>query len=388
MSARTVVHRVAVLLLAAVLLGACARPPRPGEPLRGLTTEERDRFERGRVVFARIFTPETGLGPLFNAESCASCHLDPAAGGNGTITEVHASAHLEGGFCDPLVEAGGPVFQERVTPALRAALGIDAEPVSDRATGVARRTTLDLFGVGLLDAVPDSVLLALADPDDADGDGISGRVNRFFDGRIGRFGRKALVPTLAEFNEGAFQIEQGVTTPNVPSEGTVGGRPIPDGVDPLPEPELDSASIALVDAFVRFLAPVAPKSFGSDARRGQTTFTEIGCASCHVPTLPTGANPVAALAHRNVKAYTDLLLHDLGPANADICLGLVATPSEFRTEPLMGLRFATRFLHDGRAAMLEEAIRLHGGEAARARDAFEALPEADRSSLLAFLRSL
>lgn len=380
--------RAAALLPCVLVLAGCPRPPLPGEPLPKLTDAQHDRFERGRAVFERLFTPETGVGPLFNGPSCATCHADPASGGTSAISELHASAFLADGFCDPLADVGGPVFQEQVTPALRAALGINAEPVPDRATGRGRRSTPDAFGFGLLDAVPDSVLLALADPDDADGDGISGRVNRFFDGRIGRFGRKALIPSLAEFNEGAFQIEQGVTTPNIPDEGTVGGQPMPAGVDPLPEPEIDAESIALVDAFVRFLAPPSPERLGSEAKRGQGIFTDIGCANCHVPTLRTGDHPVAALANREITAYTDLLLHDMGPGLADICLGLVATPAEFRTEPLMGLRLAQRFLHDGRATTVEEAIRLHGGEAGRARDAFAGLSEADRAALLAFLASL
>ncbi len=230
--------------------------------------------------------------------------------------------------------------------------------------------------------------MALADPDDADGDGISGRVNTFFDGRVARFGRKALVPTLAEFNEGAFLIEQGVTTPNIPDEGTVGGQPIPPGVDPLPEPEIGADKVALVDAFVRFLAPPARENLNSAARRGERIFAEIGCAACHVPTLRTGDSPVRALANKEIRAYTDLLLHDMGPENADVCLGGVATASEFRTEPLMGLRFMARFLHDGSVSTVEGAILAHGGEGAASRDMFQALSESDKEALLAFLRAL
>ena len=388
MSARRTSISLLWLPALTLVVTACPRPPEPGEPLRGLSAEERSRFQRGRIVFERVFTPETGLGPLFNSTSCAGCHSDPTVGGNGAISELHATAFHDDGFCDPLADAGGPVYQEQVTPALREALGIDREPVPDRATGTARRTTPDVFGFGLLDAVPDEMILALADPEDADGDGISGRVNRFFDGRIGRFGRKALVPTLAEFNEGAFQIEQGVTTPNVLDEGTAGGIPFPDGVDTVPDPEIDAESVALVDAFVRFLAPPAPQRLKGAAKRGKNLFSEIGCAACHVPKLKTGEHDVKALSRREVAAYTDLLLHDMGPELADICLGLVATPSEFRTEPLMGLRFAERFLHDGRASTIEEAIRRHGGEAAKSRDAFAALADADRQALLAFLGSL
>lgn len=370
------------------LSAACRQPPEPGDPLRDLDTAEVARFEQGRVVFDSVFIPETGLGPLFNAPGCAACHGVPASGGEGAIFEVHATALREDGFCDPLAALGGPVFQLRVTPALREALGLEAEPIPAAATDTARRTTPDVFGFGLLDAIPESTILALADPDDTNGDGISGRPNRFFDGRLGRFGRKAVVPTLAEFNEGAFVLEQGVTTPNLANEGTVGAQPLPDGVDPTPEPELDSGQIALADAFVRFLAPPAAAKLTGEARRGRELFSEIGCADCHVPTLRTGRHPVRALAYQDVHAYTDLLLHDLGPELADICLGLVAQPAEFRTEPLMGLRLMSRFLHDGRAATVAEAIELHGGEGAAARDTFANLPEAGRRALLAFLGSL
>jgi CxxC motif-containing protein (DUF1111 family) len=370
------------------LCAACPRPAEPGDPLPDLSAAERARFDQGRAVFDSVFTPESGLGPLFNAPGCAACHGAPASGGTGAITEVHATTLRDGEFCDPLAAQGGPVFQQQVTPALRAALGIDAEPIPADAGDTATRTAPDVFGFGLLDAVPDSAILALADPDDANRDGISGRPNRFFDGRLGRFGRKALVPTLAEFNEGAFLLEQGITTPNIPDEGTVGGQPMPPGVDPTPEPELGAEPIALADAFVRFLAPPAPQKLTGPARRGRDVFSRIGCAGCHVPVLRTGDHPVRALAYREVRAYTDLLLHDMGPERADICLGLVAQAAEFRTEPLMGLRLMTRFLHDGGAGSVEEAIQLHGGEAAAARDAFAGLPEADRTALLAFLRSL
>jgi CxxC motif-containing protein (DUF1111 family) len=382
-------RRAPQLLAAGLLLlaAACAKPPEPGEPLLGLDTAQRDQFDRGKAIFNRVFQPETGLGPLFNANACGECHEDPVAGGVGDEVEVHATALRSDGFCDPLADLGGPVYQQQVTPALKNALGIDKEPIPGRTTAQARRTSPDILGFGLLDAVPDAAILAYADPDDRNHDGISGRPNRFFDGRLGRFGRKALVPTLAEFNEGAFPVEQGVTVPAVPDEGTVGGQPIPAGVDPLPEPELDAQSVALVNAFVRFLAPPSAPKLKGAARGGPELFDRIGCAACHVVRLKTGDSDVKALARREVSAYTDLLLHDMGPALADICLGL-AGPSEFRTEPLMGLRFSERFLHDGRAASIEEAIRLHGGESIASRDRFAALPPDDREALVAFLKQL
>jgi CxxC motif-containing protein (DUF1111 family) len=383
----TAIGVIALVICGLLTTAGCAKPPKPGDPIRGLTAAEKDMFEQGRVVFDSVFTPETGVGPLFNADACGECHEDPVTGGVGDEVELHATRQLTANFCDPLADSGGPVFQLHVTPALQQALGIDAEPVPASAER-GFRSTPDLFGFGLLDAVPDSTLLALADPDDTNGDGISGRVARDFSGRIGRFGRKAFVTTLLEFTEGAFPTEQGVTDSAVPDEGTVGGQPIPAGVDPVPEPEIDARSVRLVDAFVRFLAPPAPMKLSSAGHHGQSVFSEIGCARCHVPTLRTGANPVPALAYKDVNAYTDLLLHDMGAELADICLGTVATRAEFRTEPLMGLRLSDHFLHDGRAASIEDAILAHGGEGAASRNAFQGLSDSDRQALLEFLRSL
>jgi len=368
-------------------LASCAKAPKLGDPLSGLTPDERARFDRGREEFGREFTPETGLGPLFNSISCAECHEEPVPGGTGDEVEVHVAAFREGGTCDPLIEKGGPVIQQQATPALTAALGLDKEPLPQEATAPAGRSSPDVFGFGLLDAVPDATILARADPDDRDKDGISGRPNRFFDGRVGRFGRKALVPTLRDFNDGAFVIEMGVTNPAVPTEETIGGEPIPDGVDPVAEPEIDQDAIDGADAFVRFLAPPSPLALSAAAKRGRHLFSKIGCDACHVPTLKTGGRTSKALRNKEVHAYTDLLLHDMGTELADICLGL-ATPSEFRTEPLMGLRLSETFLHDGRAQTVEEAIRLHDGEARASQERFGALSEADREALVDFLESL
>ena len=158
-------------------------------------------------------------------------------------------------------------------------------------------------------------------------------------------------------------------------------------MDPAPDPEIASDDLMLTDAFVRFLAPPSPQRPTSLARRGGRIFESIGCGSCHLPQLGTGMSQVKPLRNRTVHAHTDLLLHDMGPDLADICPGL-ATPSEFRTEPLMGLRLRNGFLHDGRAGTIDEAIRLHGGERASARDRFVALSAAERRALRAFLEGL
>jgi len=358
----------------------------PGVPLPGLTLEQRAAFERGRGVFETEFTPETGLGPLFNNNACSQCHEDPVTGGVGEEIERHATA-FPAPACDDLAPHGGPVFQDSVTPALHAALAIEREAVPAEATDSAVRTTPSLLGFGLLEAVPDAEILALADPLDRNGDGISGRPNRTADGRVGRFGRKAQVATLGEFNAGAFVNEMGITSPTEPHEQTIDGAPLPAGVDPTPDPELTQDAVDATTAFVRLLAPPAPLPRTFVEERGRVTFVLIGCAGCHVPALVTGFNRVRALNLKIVQAYTDLLLHDMGPTLADICLGL-AQPAEYRTEPLMGLRFKTAFLHDGRAPSIAAAIRLHAGEAVRARNRFLALPVAERSALLRFLSGL
>jgi CxxC motif-containing protein (DUF1111 family) len=365
-----------------------------GGPLPGLTSEQLLRFQRGSAVFQTVFTPERGLGPLFNAPGCASCHESPVPGGGGSnVTEegeedveLHATRQQSSG-CDDLSAVGGQVIQQQVTPALYAALGITSEPVPPEATATGHRTTPDLFGLGLLDAVPDFEILALADPFDSDGDGISGRPNRTADGRLGRFGRKAQEASLRDFNTGAFVMEMGITDPGLQTEQTVGGQPLPPGVDPTPEPEIDDATFNAANAFVRFLAPPPALPLTSETSFGQFLFKSIGCTSCHVPALRTGYSPVSALSYKVVYAYTDLLLHNMGTGLADICLGQ-ARPAEFRTEPLMGLRFATAYLHDGRAHTIGEAILAHDGEAARARSRFTALPLTWRDAVLKFLAGL
>jgi CxxC motif-containing protein (DUF1111 family) len=389
MTARRIVPLTVCALLAAV--GAC-HPPKPGDPLKGLSATERAQFDKGKVVFDSVFIPERGLGPLFNSTACGECHEDPVAGGTGDEIERHATVFhplpVAGTrMCDELAGKGGPVYQLKVTPLLHVALNIDTEPVPPEATGRGLRTTPVILGFGLLDAVPDSAILAYADPDDRDHDGISGRPNRFFDGRVGRFGRKALVPTLREFNIGALTAEEGVTSPTAPDEETVAGLPLPAETDPAPDPELPESSVTALNDFVRLLAPPAPQRLTREAKTGRDLFTQIGCAKCHVPSLPVRNGPIAALQHGQVDAYSDLLLHDMGLDLADICLGL-ATPSEFRTEPLMGLRLRKRFLHDGRAGTLTQAITQHGGEATEVRDRFLRLLPAEKSALLAFLQRL
>ena len=367
--------------------GGCSKEPQLGDPLPDLNDDQRARFVAGRVVFEQAFAPEQGLGPLFNADACAECHEDPVVGGGGDELETHIAVPVAGGACDMLLARGGPVFQSHATPALTAATGDTSDPLPKEPFVRATRSSPDVFGMGLLDAVTEREILSRADSADRNRDGISGRANRFADGRVGRFGRKAFSPSLDEFNAGAFVIEMGITNPGSLVEETIGGAPIPPAADPTPEPELGAEALAFALDYVRFLAPPQPVPLTSSAQRGRALFSDYGCASCHTPALKTGKNRVRALDYKTVYAYTDLLLHDMGPERADICLGL-ASPSEFRTEPLMGLRFVKLFMHDGKATTPDEAIEMHGGEGQRAREKFRKASSKDREALLEFLRSL
>jgi CxxC motif-containing protein (DUF1111 family) len=363
----------------------------PGEPIPGLHPQELARFRQGEALFNKVFTPDEGMGPLFNENQCSACHTDPAPGGTGDQFVTKATRYDPEGGCELLSDAGGENVRTRGTPLLRAR-GIEGESIPTDATEVARFVVPFLFGLGLAEAVPTGTLEALADPEDGDGDGISGRLARTSDGRPGRFGRKADFATLADFNAGAFFLEMGLTNPLHPGPESVNGQPLPAGVDPADDPEVSEDALDLVADYVRFLAPLArrlptERAALDEVNRGESLFGTTGCASCHIPVLETGESPVEALAGKAVALYSDLLLHDLGPGITGVC-GPDAAPTEHRTGILMGVGLRDRFLHNGEATSLEEAVRMHGGEAERTREAFEALPERDRYYLIRFLQTL
>src|SRR5579872_192359 len=185
-------------------------PSQLGGPVPLATEEQRFRFARGQILFDSVYDPSTGLGPLFNARSCSSCHYSPVLGGSGEQKVMHATA-FRNGVCDELRAEGGPVVQVGVTPALHDALGINQEPIPAGATAVGFRTPPSIWGSGLLDAVPDTEILARADPNDRDGDGVAGRPNYTDEGALGKFGRKADGATLWDFVTRAYVMEMGLT---------------------------------------------------------------------------------------------------------------------------------------------------------------------------------
>jgi CxxC motif-containing protein (DUF1111 family) len=201
------------------------------------------------------------------------------------------------------------------------------------------------------------------------------------------FGKKDVAATLDAFFADAFIYEMGITDSVEPDEQTIHGMPLPPGVDPTPDPEISQSDFRAAVAFVRYLAPPPSASFRFSDRQGRFLFSRIGCASCHLPALYTSRTAERPLANRVVFAYSDLLLHDMGPDLADICLGN-ALPSEFRTEPLMGIRFKTAYLHDNRATTIDQAIRLHGGEATQVVGRYLNLSPFARTALVRFVSHL
>lgn len=384
-----------------------AGPTELGGPIPGLTPEELAAFERGKLVFERRFKPSEGLGPFYNATSCQSCHSDPVTGGSAQLYRNFylckfgppASQFGLDELPSPVVPAFGTGFHTSAHFTLEGGRIVMPPDYLGLPAVVAQRNAIPVFGVGLFEFVSDATILALSDPNDADGDGISGRHNTDVDGTIGRFGVKAQSNNIELFTRAPLQNQLGVTTdPFLGSGGLVHLSPLQVSTDPndptldndgVPDPELGHDDLGDLIAFTRFLAPPQKKPFDVAARRGEQLFDSLGCVKCHVPELPSSRGPVPA--------YTDLLLHYMGDDLADgLTFGIPQISSidpmtshrEFRTQPLWGVSLHAPFLHDGRAETLEQAILAHGGEARASRDAFRALPAARRAHVIAFLEHL
>lgn len=383
-----------VRFLGVLLFVGCTPPPlpshgAPGEALPGLPPDVVARFEAGRALFDIEVSEEGGLGPTFNQRRCSSCHDVPTLGGSGVEPIVKSTRWVDG-RCDPLLHQGGDNIQARATPALVAAGG-RAETRPGDATHTTDLTAPALYGLGVVEAIPEHAILARADPDDADGDGISGRAGRTADGRFARFGRKGTHATLRSFIEEALLQEMGLTTPAHPRELTINGTPPPPEADPASDPEYGPDQIDLLESYLRLLALPGPAEPGAEdaaaVERGRDLFESVGCTGCHTPRFTTSDEAPPSLRGREVVLYSDLLLHDLGPGWAGIC-SASAAPSEIRTAPLAGLRHRPILSHDGRSTTLADVIRRHGGEAEASVRAYDALGPEARDALLAFLRSL
>mgnify|MGYP006280179161 CR=1 FL=1 len=430
-------------------------------PLPGLTAEQVERFDLGDADFEAQFVAagndtNPGLGPLFNANSCEACHPgdgraappdhpdapSPYSLGKGDTLFLRISTGNSAADGPEPVSGMGTQLQHRATGSYQPEATVDVtwesktvtygdgtteelrwpeftirEPVDpdtpDPSTiQVSPRLAPPVFGRGLIEAIPATTLHDLADAEDRDGDGISGRVNEVRnlatgEMEVGRFGLKANSATLLGQNAGAYQQDMGVTN-HLLREDASSGQVQDDGRADDPElgadypsgtPNEAEAKRILEDVtfYVQTLAvPARRNADDPQVLRGEELFNSAGCASCHVPTLETGDHPdgIAQLEDRTIHPYSDFLLHDMGEGLADSRGDWKATGSEWRTPPLWGIGLTQtvnghqRYLHDGRADGLAEAVLWHGGEAEDARNAFKNMPESDREDLLAFLRSL
>ena len=360
-----------------------------GDLLQGTTAEETARHTIGRTEFVRVRTPATGLGPVMTGAACLFCHdAPPAEGGTNQRLETRFGRRNEDGSFDPLLSLGGPMLQDQSVGSVNGATWTP-EKVPAEANVVAQRRTTPLFGLGLVDATADATFLAIAAWQKAHDPAATGRPAMVPEIgasalRVGRFGWKAALPTLLQFNADAFLNEVGITTPRFPDENCPQGNcaslaqnPSPGVNDP------DGSALAQVNDFVRFLGPPPRGAPGS----GSAMFAAIGCSFCHVQTLVTAPNASGAFDRVAYHPFSDFLLHDMGSLGDGIDQG-DAEGAEMRTQPLWGVAQQTRLLHDGRARTVADAILAHDGQGKRARDRFAALSDSERRALLAFLDTL
>lgn len=408
---------------------------------RNLTNLERRTFEVGDSFFTQnwVTAPASteardGLGPTFNAQSCSSCHAhdgrakppehddDPVRGlllklsvpgPSGPVDEPSYGGQLQDRAINGVPAEGRLVIRYEEVPGEYAdgtsySLRKPTYYIFDPAFGplpadvmTSPRIAPAVFGMGLLEAIPEERIMALADPDDEDGDGISGRAHIVWDARqgvraLGRFGWKAGQPTVEQQSAGAFLNDIGITSSLVPDENCPSAqeacRAAPNGGSP----EVPDERLGKVTFYVQTLAVPAMRNVDDPkVRDGARLFVQAGCAACHTPRHETSEDyPIEALGGQVIFPYSDLLLHDMGEELADGRPEGEASGREWRTPPLWGIGLVetvnghTMFLHDGRARNIEEALLWHGGEAQASRDFFIDLTAEEREALLGFLRSL
>jgi len=376
--------------------GGNNNPPAPapalGGPVAGLTAAQQQLFNEGRDEFREDEEVVDGLGPIFNGRSCVECHNAGAPGGAGRRTVTRFGTVTNGAF-NPLTNLGGSLLQERaIGPREGSPRPFTREIVPAAATVVARRRTPALFGLGLVDATTDATFIALAQQQAARNDGTAGRaalVQNILAGMrtVGKFGWKNQNPTLFQFSGDAYLNEMGITSPHFPDENCANGNCAELAFNPAPGLNDGGGEVQALADFMVMLAPPARGAITADVTAGEAVFTQIGCASCHVATLQSGASNIAALNRQTYHPYSDFLLHDMGSLGDGIAQG-DAGRNDIRTAPLWGLRTFPTFLHDGRANSIEDAIRAHDGQGRASRNRFNALNATQRQRLLAFLNSL
>jgi len=422
-----------------------------GFPAQNLSLYEKNKFSLGNTVFktnwvvapSSTMTTIDGVGPLLNARSCSGCHnlagraippanpgdelggllfrlsisgddghggplADPAYGtqlSNHGITSSANQTVVPEGTVDVTYSMIAGTYNDGTNYELRNPiytfrdLGYGS---FDAGSMYSPRLAQQIPGLGLLEAINETDILALADPADVNGDGISGRPNYVWNNQtnttaLGRFGWKASQPTLLQQAAAAAIGDMGLTTTLFPDENLIGQQVTDYGSWTTGgNPEVEVSDFDQLVYYCQTLAVPARRNWNdAEVLRGKQLFTQAKCASCHTPYFVTGTHTIVALSNQKIRPYTDMLLHDMGPGLADGRPDYLATGNEWRTPPLWGLGLIQtvntggRFLlHDGRARSIEEAIIWHGGEGAFSKNAFMNMNSVDRSALLKFLNSL
>lgn len=367
--------------------------------IEGLSSEQKKRFSDGAEEFDEVYDDQSGLGPIYVATSCAACHTGDNKGHPSTTLIRFGQSDTTG---NKYLHLGAPQLQHFALP------GYSPEKIPAGASSTKLIAPI-VAGMGLLEAVSDLDIVSLADPNDKDGDGISGRVhwNNIPDwvkphnnalnqnGRfVGRFGRKAAVHNIHQQVVGAFNNDMGITTSFMPIDPINMGS----GIHPAASSssDIDDQSLVSTVFYIQALqAPIQRQQNNTEVMEGKNIFKQIACAKCHVETLQTGTSAIDALSNKTIHPYTDLLLHDMGEALNDHYTEGFALASEWRTTPLWGIGLAKDaqggllyLMHDGRANGFEEAINWHGGEAEQSKLNYQKLTAGDKTKLIAFLSSL
>ena len=404
-----------------------------------LNEEENNLHDEGDQMFDVTFVTQPapvygGLGPIYNSNSCISCH--PGEGRAPFPTDLVRARGFLMRVSIPGVDAhGGPLpapgfgtqVQNLATAGFRpegqfavtytdivetfkdgtkvvlkkphySLIGVTATVPADIL--ISPRTSMPVYGLGLLEFIPEADLLAAEDIEDRNKDGISGKVNRVWDEAnqrmaIGRFGWKANTASLLDEAAGSFLGDLGVTNPYHGYRVELGHGQIDSDDGREDDPEMTKAEVDATTFYLQTLAVPAARNLNKlSVRNGSRIFEGIGCAKCHTPKQRTLQSPVRALANQTFYPYTDMLLHDMGENLADGRPDFLADGREWRTRPLWGIGLQdlvsghTQFLHDGRAKNITEAILWHGGEALRSKEIFKKLSKKERADLLEFLNSI
>lgn len=361
-------------------------------PIDGLSHEESARFLKGDFAFSEVFTRETGLGSTFVATSCISCHAGDGKGHPSTTLTRFGQIDETGNL---FLNQGGPQLQNRALP------GYLPEQIPFGAT-FSKFTPPANTGLGFLNFVKDDAIIAMSDPNDSNGDGISGVPNWIVapsfitpktnaisqNGKyIGRFGKKAAAFDLLHQTVNAYNQDIGITSIF---------NPIDVYTNLEIDPEIATSTVNDVVFYLQTLkAPIQRNQGDAVVKQGRTIFNQINCASCHKSELKTGYSPIKALSNKTFAPYTDLLLHDMGSGLDDGYTEGSAKTYEWRTPPLWGIGLSEDaqggnyfLMHDGRANSIESAILMHGGEANNSKTGYQNLSQSDREALLKFIKSL